>query len=256
MWDLLDSAEMSNIPRSQPSDSKERQRRWTEFAATILLSFGTTVASWSSYQGGLWNGVGSSSHRLAAERRVELTREVSVAGQFVVVDVAAFTGWVNAYVSGDDKLQRFYRQRFRPEFAQAFETWFASSPLTNPQAPATPFLMPSYRSEHLKRASELEREAQELTQAATIASHHADVFMRSNVLLALLLFFGGISLHFQNMEFRWVLLGVATLLLMYGLVTVLALPSADRNPSPNGGASAAALLLPQVSGENPAPSGQ
>jgi hypothetical protein len=217
---------MSDSSNVQPSDAEARHRRWTEFAATVLLAFGSAVTSWSAYQGSLWSGIQATNYNQATARRVESTREATIAGQFGGLDVAMFMGWVNAYISGNERLQQFYRARFRPEFRQAFETWLGTDPMTNPQAPASPFVLPSYRSEHLKHAIELEKEAEALFQAGHRANHYADTYVQGTVVLAIVLFFCGITQQFQYFRTRVVLLGLSTLLLVYGLSRVLVLPRA------------------------------
>ena len=217
---------MSDSPDLQPPDAEARRRRWTEFAATVLLAFGSAVTSWSAYQASLWSGIQATNYNQATARRVESTQEATEAGQFWGVDVAMFMGWANAYVSGNDKLQQFYRTRFRPEFRQAFETWLATDPMTNPQAPASPFVLPNYGSQHLKHAMELDKQAEALFQAGHRANHHSDTYVQGTVVLAVVLFFCGISQQFQYFRTRLALLGLATLLLVYGLSRVLVLPRA------------------------------
>lgn len=217
---------MSDVPESQTSDAEARQRRWTEFAALVLLSFGGVVTSWSTYQGSLWSGVQATNYNQATARTTESTRESTMAGQFAGLDVTMFTGWMNAYVSGNDRLQQLYRNRFRPEFRPAFEEWLATDPLTNPKAPASPFVLPSYRSEHIQRAIELQKEGERLFQAGHQANHYADTYVQGTVMLAMVLFFCGIVQQFRDFRVRLVLLGLATLLLVYGLSKILVLPRA------------------------------
>jgi hypothetical protein len=215
---------MSDVPDGQPSAAEARHRRWTEFAATVLLAFGSAVTSWSAYQGSVWSGIQATDFNQAVARRMESTRESTIAGQLGGVDVAMFMSWMNAYVAGNDKLQQILRSRFRPEFRQAFEEWLATNPLTNPQAVASPFQLPAYRSQHLSRAIELDKQAEALFQAGHRANHYADTYVQGTVILAMMLFFCGITQQFQEFRLRLVLLSLATLLLLYGLAKILPLP--------------------------------
>ena len=217
---------MSDVADRQLPEPAARHRRWTEFAATVLLAFGSAVTAWSADQGSVWGGIQATNYNQAVARRMESTRESTIAGQLGGVDVAMFMSWMNAYVAGNDKLQQFFRSRFRPEFRQAFEEWLATNPLTNPEAVASPFQLPSYRSEHLMRAVELDREAEALFQAGHRANHYADTYIQGTVVLAMMLFFCGITQQFQHFPLRLILLGMATLLLLYGLSRILALPRA------------------------------
>ena len=203
-----------------------RRRRATEFASTILLAFASVVTSWSGYQASLWSGIQATNYNQANALRVESTRESTLAGQFYGLDVALFMAWVNAKASGNDQLQQFFRQRFRPEFRQVFDTWLETEPLINPQAPTSPFALPDYRSEHGQRAIELENQAKALFEAGHRANHFADTYVLGTVLLAMVLFFCGIVPQFQEFRFRLGLLGIAVLLLIVGLSKILVLPRA------------------------------
>lgn len=192
----------------------------------VLLAIGSVITSWSAYQGSLWSGVQATNFNQATARTTESTRESTIAGQFAGLDAAMFMGWMNAYVSGNDRLQRIYRDRFRPEFRRAFDEWLATDPLTNPQAPASPFVLPSYRSEHIERAIKLQKEGETMFQVGHTANHHADTYVQGTVVLAMVLFFCGIVQQFRYFGARLVLLGLATLFLVYGLSKILVLPRA------------------------------
>ena len=212
--------------RSEATQQVERRGRATEFASTLLLTIATVATSWSGYQGSLWSGIQATSYNQANALRVESTRESTIAGQFGGLDVALFMAWVNAKALGNEQLEQFYRQRFRPEFRQIFDAWLATSPLTNPQAPATPFALPGYRSEHGQHALELETQAKALFEAGHRANHYADTYVLGTVVLATVLFFCGIVQQFTEFRTRVFLLGMAILLLMFGLSRILVLPRA------------------------------
>ena len=151
---------------NQAADARqqeERRRRNTEFAATILLAFTSVMTSWSGYQASLWSGIQATNYDQANALRVESARESTAAGQLIGLDVALFMAWANAAGSNNDRMEQFYSKRFRPEFRRAFDGWLATEPLTNPQAPATPF--DNYRTERAQHARELEDKSKELFTA-------------------------------------------------------------------------------------------
>jgi len=220
---------MNNSPDDQPTEATgltEQRRRRTEFASTILLALASVVTSWSGYQASLWSGIQATNYNQANALRVESSRESTIGGQFAGLDVAVFMAWVNAKASGNDQLEQFYYQRFRPEFREVFNTWIATKPLTNPQAPSTPFALPGYRSVQGQRAIELENQAKALFDAGHRANHYADTYVLGTVLLAIVLFFCGIIPQFQDFRIRVGLLGMAIVLLILGLSRVLVLPRA------------------------------
>jgi hypothetical protein len=220
---------MGSQPENLPvaaAGAAERERRLTEFAAAVVLAFASVVTSWSGYQASLWSGIQATDYNQANALRVESTRESTEAGQLAGLDLALFMAWVNAKASSNDRLAEFYSQRFRPEFRPIFDTWLATRPLVNPQAPPTPFALPGYRSEHQQRARELESRSKELFDAGHRANHYADIYISGTVVLATVLFFCGIIPQYRNSRVRLGLLGIAVLLLAFGLSKILVLPRA------------------------------
>jgi hypothetical protein len=220
---------MDNDPEKRApnaSELQERGRRLTEFAATVLLAMASVVTSWSGYQASLWSGIQSTNYNQANALRTESSREATQGGQQVGLDIALFMAWVNAKASGNDRLTEFYYQRFRPEFRQFFDAWLATQPLSNPQAPGTPFDLPGYRSEHGQQARDLERQSKALFEKGHHANHVADTYVLGTVLLATVLFFCGIVQQFKVFRTRVFLLALALLLFVFGLSRILVLPVA------------------------------
>jgi hypothetical protein len=137
-----------------------------------------------------------------------------------------FMAWVNAKASGNKQLQRFYHQRFRPEFRPIFDAWLATSPLNNPDAPPTPFALPGELLQHGQNALDLENQSKALFEAGYRANHYADTYVLGTVVFATVLFFCGIVQQFREFRTRIFLLGIAVLLLMFGLSKILVLPRA------------------------------
>ena len=101
-------------------------------------------------------------------------------------------------------LAEFYVERFRDEFRPAFDAWLATDPLTNTDAPPTPFAMQEYQIASRDEAEQLDAEAE-----ASAAGVRRDIQRSSNyvltvVLYAVVLFFAGMSTRMQP-RLRWVL---------------------------------------------------
>ena len=208
----------------EATQERNRRRQTTEFVATVLLAFASVVTSWSGYQASLWSGIQATNYNQANALRVESARESTTAGLLTGLDVALFMAWFNATSSGNDRLGQFYSKRFRPEFRQAFDAWLATEPLTNAQAPATPFN--NYRPENAQHARELEDQSKALFAAGHEANHFADSYVLGTVVFAVVLFFCGIVPQFSDFRLRVTLLGIGVLLLLFGLSRILVLPRA------------------------------
>lgn len=182
---------MAATPGAAPEQSVVGRR--IEFAATVLLALATVATAWSSYQSTRWGGEQAQAYSRAAAARVESTRASTQAGQLLQIDVALFTEWLNAFAAGQDRLARFYEERFRDEFAPAFAAWRATEPATNPDAPKSPFAMPEYKLAATARSDALRAEAEAATAEAQQANQHADNYVLCVVFFASALFFAGMS---------------------------------------------------------------
>ncbi len=209
----------------QPDETRAHIRL-SEIVASALLAFAGVATSWSSYQATLWSGAQAKHYSEANALRLTATREFTMAGQFALIDVTAFESWANAYTTGNEELQGFYRARFRPEFRSAFEAWLAKDPMHNSRAPVTPFVMPEYRLAHEEAALKLEQLAAASSRAGNSANSNSDRFVRGAVLFATVMFFAGISQQFRLIRLKVALLGFALVLLTYGTIIIVSYPRA------------------------------
>jgi len=217
---------MSDEADNQTFDPHLGKRHRLEIVATVLLTLGSLVTSWSGYQASLWSRHQATDYARANTLRMESARESTFAGQLASVDAAMLMAWVNARKAGDHELEQFYSTRFRPEFHRAFEAWLATQPMTDPKAPSSPFVMPSYQPEHSKRALELDTRAVALFDAGHLAGHNANTYVLGTVLIATALFCCGIAQLLRALTARVVVLGLATLLLMFALSLMVVIPRA------------------------------
>jgi len=185
-----------------------RAARWIEVSATVLMSFAALATSWAGYQASLWNGSQLASGDSATALRTTSTRNSTRAGQERLVDLELFTSWLSAYARRDTVLERFYRERFRPEFAPAFEAWVASRPLHNRAAARTPFALPEYRLASDADAQRLSRAADDASAASRHANMASDSYVLTVVILATVMFFAGAS---QRRSVSWLRLGLIVL---------------------------------------------
>jgi hypothetical protein len=174
-------------------DQEDTRLRRSELLATVVLAVAAVATAWSTYQGARWRGEQAVETSRGTAARIESSEAATRAGQLTQVDIATFTQWVDAEVGGDAALADFYERRFRDEFTPAFEAWLATDPLTDADAPPTPFAMPEYRLEDTRRAELLNATANSRAAAAGDANQRADHYVLAVVLFAAALFFAGIS---------------------------------------------------------------
>ena len=175
------------------TEGKRDGHDWFEIIATVLLAVAAVATAWSSYQSTRWNGESSKASGRTNALRIEAARSQGLAEAQTQIDIATFIQWVDASVNGNDELEQFYRERFRPEFRPAFEAWEVTDPLTNADAPPTPFAMPEYRLEATAEAERLDAEAAASAAIVLRNIQRAANYVLAVVLFAVALFFAGMS---------------------------------------------------------------
>jgi hypothetical protein len=200
--------------------------RMFELGAVLLLSLTTLATAWSGYQAARWSGEQSQLYARASATRIAAQRQATTAGQLRIDDLLYFNGWLDAREAGDTRLAAIYERRFRPEFVPAYRAWLAQKPFTNREAVPGPTYMPQYQPSGLAAAKRLDARADDLYREGTAGKSNDDKYILSTVFFAAVLFFAGISLRLEWRPLRGFVLGLASLLLVGGLVFVASLPVA------------------------------
>jgi hypothetical protein len=190
---------------SRSDAQADRRRDWQEGVATVLLVVAAVATSWSSYQATRWNGEQAAAAGRTNAIRIEASRADGLAEAQTQIDVATFIAWAEADVTGDRQLADFVMDRFREEFRPAFDAWTATAPLTNPDAPPTPFAMDEYRLESQQQAEELDARAEASAAEVRANIQRASNYVLTVVLYAVALFFAGMSTRVNASRLRWVL---------------------------------------------------
>lgn len=204
--------------------SRAHWLRLLETIGVIVLSMAALATSWSTYQSGRWRGMMSMSYGQASTQRIESVRASQIANRQIQVDLQLFSGWLDATAAGNKQLADFYQARFRPEFAPAFNAWLASNPLTNTQALRSPFEQPEYTLAAAVEADRLENQASQTFATGVSANDIGDDYVFNAVLLALALFFAGMSSRFATLRVRGALVLMALGLLLIGMVNLIRYP--------------------------------
>jgi len=215
--------QMVNTPEAI---SDRRIRKWSELWETVILSLATLITAWAGYQAGQWNSIQTAMNTHAHTLQLQAGVLDDRAGKQQLVDVVAFTQWVNATVDGNQAQAAIYEERFRPEFLPAFNAWQATTPLVNADAPATPFAMPEYHLGLIDDAAQLRREAETLNISAVDAGQTADAYTLAIVILAGALLLAGLANRFEWEELRIVVVIAALFILLYSVIRIIVLPMA------------------------------
>jgi hypothetical protein len=198
---------------------------WVEIVATVLLALAAVATAWSSYQANRWNGETTKASSRVNALRIDAARAQGLAEGQIQVDIGMFFQWVNADAADDPKLADFYRERFRPEFQPAFDAWLGTDPLTNPEAPPTPFT-DDYQATMQARIDAERFDAEAEVMAATVRRNvqRSANYVLGVVLFAVALFFAGMSTKLRGAGTRKVLVVVGCCVFIGALAWIVTFP--------------------------------
>ena len=188
-------------------------RDWQEVLVTVLLVVAALGTSWSSYQATRWNGEQAAAAGRTNAIRIDAARAQGQAQAETQVDVATFIAWADADRRGESDLAAFYVDRFRAEFAPAFEAWLATRPEENAGAPPTPFAMDEYQVAARQEAARLDAAAEASADEVRLDIQRASNYVLTVVLYAIVLFFAGVSTRIGSRRLRRVLTAAGCLVL-------------------------------------------
>ena len=191
---------------------------------TVLLVVAALGTSWSSYQATRWNGEQAAAAGRTNAIRIDAARADGLARTQTQVDVATFIAWADADLRGETEVADFYVDRFRDEFRPAYQAWIALRPLTNADAPSTPFAMEEYQVAAKEQAEELDAAAEASAAQVRLDIQRSSNYVLTVVLYAIVLFFAGMSTRLSNPRLRWVTTLAGTLVLLGALAWLTTFP--------------------------------
>jgi hypothetical protein len=201
-----------------------RRHEWVSIVEALVLSIVALLAAWSGYSAAKWGTESSLSLAKASSTRTKASLAQIQATQIRTLDSVSFNAAETAYASHDTKLFRLDLRRMRPGYLPAVNAWLALHPLKNPGVPPDPSYMPQYKIPQEAQATTLTAQADAYFSHGEAAAGTADKYVRLTVLLAAVLFLIGIGSRFPILLARYVLLGVASALLIVSVVQLLSLP--------------------------------
>ena len=206
------------------SSTPKGPERIYELVAAVLLSLATLGIAWSGYQAAKWSGLQSRLYAQASSARAQANRASTAAGQDRLQDLVNFNRWLEVSTQGNRVLADLYERRFRPEFVPAFKSWQAQDPIHNPNATASPLYLPEYHLANTAKADALENLGSRRLEEGKTATDHTDAYVLTTVFFAAVLFFAGISIRFDWLRLRTVVLVLAAGGVAYAAFRLFTLP--------------------------------
>jgi hypothetical protein len=152
---------------------------------------------------------------------VEASRLFGLATQKIAYDANIVSQYAQAIVQGDDNLAQFYRKNLvRPPFLPLLDEWQAE--IAAGGAPTSLFQDQEYLDTQFGEYQTAVDQAEALSQQSQQASATSDEYVITTILLAIALFFAGVTSSFRYQPAR-----VFLVLLAVGTVAVAAVRLAD-----------------------------
>jgi hypothetical protein len=198
--------------------------RWIEFFSAAILALAVVGTAWCGYQAARWGGQQALYfvEAIAAQQNSIQQANQAVLVQSLHVDL--FVEWASAVSQDNQQLENFLFERFPPELKRATEIWLTLEPVTDPNAPPSPFAMPEYTLGQSEESEKLSIVADDFFEQASRANQTSDNYILLTVIFASVLFFGGVSGKFKSRIIDLAMLTLAFVLFTVGVVVMLRYP--------------------------------
>ncbi|MCW5551394.1 MAG: hypothetical protein KIS67_04425 [Verrucomicrobiae bacterium] len=201
-----------------------QRKPWFEVACAIVLALATTASAWCAYQSKLRGGAQLARGNAAAKVGRESAVNSLAAMQARTFDASMFITFMQARIEGNQAVEAFLRQRFRPEMKPAVDAWLKLDPLNNSAAPPSPFNMAEYLQKDAVEVAHQEELAATAMADSREARGYSDNCVLLTVVFASVLFFGGIARAFDSRPLRTALAALAVMLFLGTVVALSTMP--------------------------------
>jgi len=199
---------------------------WFDAACAILMAVATLSTAWCSYENSRWSGQTATLQAQAETLEREAMEMILESRQFEMAHLHLATKAADAVVEGNEKLARFYTERFTGELKPAWEKWVALKPFENPTAPPHPFVAGFYKPRFADEIREKQATSLKVSTQAKTTGRYSSGYLSNTVILAMVLFFAGTAGKFDHRRVRQPSLGFAVALFIFAAVRVILLPVA------------------------------
>lgn len=202
----------------------EEPRKWLEPVIALIMALATVGTAWSSYESAAWTrqSGGRMNEFNSLERRASV---LNVQGmQAATIHIGLFTQAIAAQQAGNEKLMKFYVDRFPPEMRKAYDAWIAQHPLDNPNADPHPFVPSLYELPGSREAAEASAAGAKKVEEARAAGNLSGAYLANTVLFAAVLFFANAAGKFGQRRVRTVSFVFAVAVFLFAVARIAMLP--------------------------------
>jgi hypothetical protein len=214
---------VSKTSKNAAAESKTARDRTIEIIAVLMLGVATVGSAWCGYQATRWNGEQARLTHVSTDSRVEASRLFSLATQTVAYDTNMVSQYAQAVVAKNDKLKAFYRASLiRPDFIEILDQWEAQ--VAAGTLPTNLLDDKAYLDSQFATYRAAEATAEQATSAGEEAGKNADAFVLTTLLLAIGLFFAGVTSSFRFPTARLLLVAASAVTLAVAAARLVDLP--------------------------------
>ena len=162
----------------------QKRRRWVEPVTALLMALATLATAWCSYESAAWT---RRSNRLLNEyNALDLQAGLlSLQGiQTATIHTAMFMQLLAAKEAGNDRLAKFYAERFPADVWKAYDGWLAQKSFENPNADPHPFVPNLYEVRGTREAADASTKAAGVLEESRSAGNVSGQYLSKTVLFA------------------------------------------------------------------------
>jgi hypothetical protein len=207
------------------SDERVFGDRLLEVIAVVLLAITTLGTAWCGYQSSKWSGVQSDDNQQRASHQLEANRKFSLATQTFSYDSNVIGLYTQALQEKNTGLAQFYRDTMvRKGLLPFLDKWEAT--VRSGRTP-TPLLEdPEYVDAQSSGYRSEQEAAEKAAAAAQQAADTSQVYTLDTIVLAVALFFAGVTASFRYRPARVLLIVLSLLTLAFAATRLADLPIA------------------------------
>jgi hypothetical protein len=199
--------------------------RFLEVVAVFLLAITTLGTAWCGYQASKWSGVQSDRNQEQTEHRLEANRAFALAIQTFSYDSNVIAFYAQAVQAGNTGLAQFYRNiMVRKDLLPYLDDW--ETVVLGGGTPTPLLENPQYTGAQSSRYRGEQEAAETAARAAQQAGDISQAYVLNTIVLAVALFFTGVTSSFRYRPARVLLIVLAILTLAFAATRLADLPIA------------------------------
>lgn len=199
------------------------RHRVVEVVSACLLGLATVGSAWCAYQASQWNERSAEEARISALDRVEGTRQHSLAATTVSYDTNVITAYADAVATEQTELAQLYRDTLvRPGVLPILDRWEAE--IEEGRSPRNLLEDEAYLDELFGPYREADQRAEHHAELSVEAGRNAVDHLVTTVLLAVALFFAGVTNVFRGLVIKLTAVTCSGLVVAFAAARISELP--------------------------------